>query len=395
MRSLFWLLAVFAAAAGVAVLARLDQGYVRFAYGDWRVETSLLLYAVLSFLAFIAAFAAVRVLQHTLALPSYVRAYRARRHRDKAQAALAAAVQAWLEGRYARAEKEAARAFEGGAAPGLASVVAARAAHELGVPERRELWIGRAQEEGLRGAALLSRAVMSLGERDYGAAREALQSLQGSGARQIATLRLLLRAERGLRHWDEVLRLTTQLTKRDAIPPGVAEEYRVQAHVELLAQAATDRGAFEERWRKVPSRERAIARIAAAAARHALPLGHATLAREALEQALAAEWSPALAAQYGDLPPMEPAARVAEARLRIERAERWLLEREGDAQLLAALGRLCAHAELWGKAQSYLEASLSFGESRATHLELARLLDRLEKNAEAQPHFRRAAELAS
>jgi HemY protein len=92
---------------------------------------------------------------------------------------------------------------------------------------------------------------------------------------------------------------------------------------------------------------------------------------------------------------MEPAARVAEARLRIERAERWLLEREGDAQLLAALGRLCAHAELWGKAQSYLEASLSFGESRATHLELARLLDRLEKNAEAQPHFRRAAELAS
>ncbi len=394
MRSLFWLLAVFAAAAAVAVLSRLDQGYVRFAWGDWRVETSLLFYAVLSLLAFIGAFAAVRIAQHTLALPSYVRAYRVRRHRDKAQAALAAAVQAWLEGRYTRAEKEATRAFEGGAAPGLAAVVAARSAHELGVPERRELWLGRAHEEGLRGAALLSRAVMALGERDYGAARDALKSLQGSGARQIATLRLLLRAERGLRNWEEVLRLTAQLAKRDAIAPGIAEEYRVQAHSELLSQASTDRGAFEERWRKIPSRERAIPRIAAAAARQAMPLGLATLAREALEHALAAEWSPALAAQYGELPAMEAAARGAEARIRIERAERWLLEHEGDAQLLAALGRLCAQAELWGKAQSYLEASLSFGESRATHLELAQLLDQLEKGAEAQPHYQRAAELA-
>jgi len=50
-------------------------------------------------------------------------------------------------------------------------------------------------------------------------------------------------------------------------------------------------------------------------------------------------------------------------------------------------------AELWGKAQHYLEASLAFEESRATHLELARLLDRLARGAEAQRHYRRAAEL--
>ena len=394
MRSLFWLLAVFAAAAAVAVLARLDQGYVRIAYGEWRGETSLLFFAVLALLAFVAAFAAVRILQHTLALPTYVRAYRARRQRDRAQAALAGALQAWLEGRYSRAEKEATRAYDGGAAPGLAAVIAARAAHELGVPERREQWLGRAHEESLRNAAQLSRAVMALGERDYGAARDALKSLQGSGARHIATLRLLLRAERGLRNWEEVLRLTAQLAKRDAIAPGVAGEYRLQAHLELLAQAAAERAAFEERWRRVPANERAIARIATAAVRHALPLGLAELAREALERALAEDWSSALAALYGELPHLEPAARVAEARVRIERAERWLLEHEGDAQLLAALGRLCAHAELWGKAQSYLETSLSFGETSATHLALARLLDRLERGAEAQPHYRRAAELA-
>jgi HemY protein len=50
-------------------------------------------------------------------------------------------------------------------------------------------------------------------------------------------------------------------------------------------------------------------------------------------------------------------------------------------------------AELWGKAQNYLEASLSFGESRAAHQELARIAERDGRAADAQKHFRRAGEL--
>jgi len=50
-------------------------------------------------------------------------------------------------------------------------------------------------------------------------------------------------------------------------------------------------------------------------------------------------------------------------------------------------------AELWGKARSFLEASLSFEETRPVHLELARLAERLGEATSAQRHFRRAAEL--
>ncbi|MDA1117961.1 MAG: heme biosynthesis protein HemY, partial [Proteobacteria bacterium] len=280
-----------------------------------------------------------------------------------------------------------------GVAAGVAAIIAARSAHELGAPERRAQWLERAESSGARAAGLLSQAVMALSERDYAGARDALRSLQGLGARHIAATRLMLRAARGMRDWEEVLRITALLAKRNALSPNLVEEYRVQAHVEVLAQAAEDRGRFEERWRHIAPRERTSARIAAAAARHARTLGLAALSREALEKALAVEWDAALAALYGELPSMEQGARIEEARLRIERAERWLLDQSEDAQLLAALGRLCAHAELWGKAQSYLEASLSFAETRATQLELARLLDRLERGAEAQPHYRRAAEL--
>jgi HemY protein len=191
-----------------------------------------------------------------------------------------------------------------------------------------------------------------------------------------------------------VLRLATQLAKRDAIAPALADEYRTQATVELLQRAATDLGTFERRWRDVPAADRLKPRVALAAARHAVALGRTALAREVLERLLAEEWTPAAVALYGELPrKMEVAERTQEARLRIETAERWLRSRSRDAQLLATLGRLCAQAELWGKAESFLEASLSFEENRTARLELARLAERLGQSEAAARHYRKAAEL--
>ena len=80
----------------------------------------------------------------------------------------------------------------------------------------------------------------------------------------MATTRFLLRAERGAGAWDEVLRLASQLSKRDAISPALAEEYKVQATVELLARSADEAGAFERRWRGIAAADRVQPRIAAA-----------------------------------------------------------------------------------------------------------------------------------
>ncbi len=397
MKSLFWLLAVFATAVALVILGRIDAGYVLFIYPPYRVETSILLFAVAALGSFFILYALLRLLGHALALPATVRAFRASRRRERAQAALASALQAYYEGRYARAEKEAALAFDTGPTPGIAALLAARAAHQMRDFQRRDAWLERAAAVGeeLQAAQLMSRAELALDERDFTAARDALRSLHGSGPRHIATTRMLLRAERGAGAWEEVLRLATQLAKRDAIAPALAEEYKLQATIELLARSADDAAAFERRWRAIAARDQQHPRVAAAAARHATALGKAALARDIIEQALAAEWSPQLVRRYGELPAgLDAAGRATEARVRIERAEQWLLERSRDAELLAALGHLCAEAELWGKAHSFLEASLSFEESRTAHLELARLAERLGQAQEAQRHYRRAAELA-
>jgi HemY protein len=396
MKSLFWLLVVFAAAVTLVLLARVDSGHVMLFYPPWRIEMSMVFFVGAALACFAALYFLFRLVGRALALPATVRAWRARRSRERAHTALAAALQAYYEGRYARAEKEAGIAFEHGPAPGVAALLAARAAHQMRDFERRDRWLERAEGTGeaLQAARLVSRAELALEDRDFAAARDALRNLHGAGPRHVASTRLLLRAERGAGAWDEVLRLASQLSKRDAISPALAEEYKVQATVELLARSADDAGAFDRRWRGIAARDRIQPRIAAAGARHATALGKVALAREILENALAEEWVPTLVALYSDVPLGITEERVAEARTRIERAERWLLERNRDPQLLATLGRLCAHAELWGKARSFLEASLSFEENRAARLELARLAERLGEADEAQRHFRRAAELS-
>jgi HemY protein len=388
---------VFAAAVALVILGRIDAGYVLLIYPPYRIEVSLLLFAIALVAAFVALYAALRLLGHAVSLPRYVRGFRARRRRERAHAALAGALQAYYEGRYERAEKEAGIAFESGPSRALAALLAARAAHQMRDFQRRDRWLERADAGGerLQGAALATRAELALEDRDFVAARDALRNLHGARPRQLATARMLLRAERGAGAWDEVLRLATQLGKRDAIAPALAEEYKVQATIELLGRAATEEAAFERRWRSVDSRDQEHPRVAAAAARHATELGNGRMARAIIERALAAEWSPQLVALYAELPiGMDEEAKRAEAHERIEQGESWLLERARDAQLLATLGRLCTQAGLWGKARSFLEASMSFEESRAVHLELARLAERLGQPTDAQQHYRRAAEIS-
>src|SRR5687767_8924367 len=303
MKSLLWLLAVFAAAVGLVLLARVDSGYVLFIYPPWRVEMSMVLFVVGALIAFFLLYALFRLVGSALVLPVTVRAWRVRRRRERAQAALAAALQAYYEGRYARAEKEAAIAFENGPTPGVAALLAARAAHQMRDFDRRDRWLERADAAGdaLQAARLVSRAELALEDRDFNAAREALRNLHGAGPKHVATTRLLLRAERGAGAWDEVLRLASQLAKRDAISPALADEYKVQATAALPARSPHEAGAFTRLWRRIAAADRVQPRIAAAGARHATALGLARLARDIIENALAAEWAPPLVNLYGEI----------------------------------------------------------------------------------------------
>jgi len=387
MRALIWLIGIFAAAAAVAMLASVNTGYVLMVVPPWRVQLSLNLVIVALLVAFLAAYLVLRLIGKTVELPGRVGAYRERRRKDKAGRALRDALRALFEGRFAQALKHAGAAFSAGERTAMAALVAARAAHAMHDDTRYRIWIGRAaeQDEQSRVARLMTEAELAVEARRFDEAGEHLEHLRRAGHRHIALLRLSLRVATALARWDEVLRLARQLQKHKALSAEQVQPVLRRAHLERMRELAGDGEALANYWKDIPAAELDDRRMVEQAVPMLAEAGQGAIARKTLEKLLDADWDGAVARLYGHCADGDAVACLA-------RAEGWLREHPKDAGLLHALGRLCLAAQLWGKAQSYLEASLNLAPTVETHLALAGLLERLERGGEAQTHYRAAAQ---
>lgn len=389
MRGLFWVIALFAAAVAVAMAGRLNEGYVLIVLPPWRAEVSLNFLIVALAVLFVAFYALLRTLALTLGMPKRVQAYRIRRQREKSGLVFQDAVRLLFEGRFGQALKRAGEAYDAGRAPALAALIAARAAQRLGDPERQQTWLARAKEQDVRNeaAALMLEAEMLNESRRFQEALLALDKLQGKLGRHIAAMRLELRARQGIGDWNGVLKLLRHLDKRNALPQEMVRALANKAHLANLARLEDDVQVVANYLRDLSSDERTPEVVLAGTRRLAM-LG-ATLQAQRLIEGLLEQadedflWQGELLTLYGSLQGGDEMSRIAQA-------ERWLQQRPEDAGLLLALGRMCVRQRLWGKAQSYLEASLAVEDSQAGHLELARLDDRLERVDEANRHYRAA-----
>ncbi len=389
MRAVFWFLVLFGLAVGLAVAARYNEGYALLVLPPYRVQLSLNLLIAALLVAFVLFYILLRMIGHTLRLPMAVHAFRERRKRDKAARALRDAVRFLFEGRYGHAVASATQAHAGAEAPGLAALIAARAARAMRDDKQEREWLERAavEDKDVRTARLMTAAELHYDARRFDLALDSLEQLQKGGQRHIAALRLALRTGQALGRWTEVLRLARQLEKHRALSPEVAASLRYRAHQESIRNLREDPAGLLAYWRQQPEAERRDARLAGAAARALIAAGEADGAQRIIEEQLKGEWSTELAQLYAE-------CRGGDLLGRIAHAEDWLKSQPRDAGLLLALGRLCLQQQLWGKAQSYLEASIAVAPSRTAHIELAELLDQLGRGEQADTHYRAAARMA-
>jgi HemY protein len=390
-RGLFWVLALFAAAVAVALGARMNDGYVLLAVPPYRAEVTLNLFLLVLAVLFLGLYALLRTLSYTFGLPERARRYRAQRSQERAAQVFQDAVRLLFEGRFGQALKKAGEAHAADIAPGLSALIAARAAQRMREAAKQQDWMEKAKASDPRteAATLMLEAEMMIEVRRFDDALTALARLQEKQGRHIAALRLELRARQGVGDWDGVLKLLRQLAKRDALPAEVVRETRTQAHLGNIVRLAGDSPQLINYLRALPVEERGQ-RVVLAAARGLVAADAGGEAQKLIEAVLDAtahdEWQRELLAIYGRLDGAEQMARIA-------RAESWLQQYPDDAMLLKALGRMCIRQRLWGKAQSYLEASLAIEPTPQAHLELARLFDQLERTDEANKHYRASAQL--
>jgi len=311
-----------------------------------------------------------------------VRAFYRGRSEARARAAFNEALINYFEGRFGRAERAAATALKAGESPALSAILAARAAHGMRAFAARDKYLARSgaspsEEDDMK---VMAQAEMLLDERRY---YDALDVLRKLPEKHTAALRLELRAQQMAMNWERVLALIPQLEKRRVFERPVVAQLRRQAVIESVKRKAVDAKSLREYWDRLPADDKYEPRVAAAAAQSFVALGACRDAHRIVEEGLERQWDAALLSVYSECLGQDVTQQL-------ERAELWLHRHPRDAVLLLILGRLCAHQGLWGKARSYLEASLSIESTHSAHLELGRLLEREGKPAEAAAEYQKA-----
>jgi HemY protein len=389
MRFAAWAIVLTSVAVGIALLLLNSTGYVVIFSGRQRIELSLNLLLLIIVGGYLGFYALARLVATLLAIPSRVRAYREERTRTRLRQSLSDSLLAFFQGRYASAERSAAAALMGEETKGVAAIIAARSAHELGRFNERERFLDHAKGSApdVDQARLTTLADLLVSQGRHEEALAVLKDLSARDGRNLRLLRLRLQAEQAMRQWDAVLDTVDALAKLGGIGPAEAATARRAAHLGNLARDSQDADALTAYWKQLPAEMRNDAIVAATAARYHLALGNAAAAQAIVEQALEREWNPALVALYGE-------AAGEDALPQIERGEKWLRAHARDPALLLALGKLCMRQGLWGKAQSYIEASIALEPTHDGHMTLAALMERIGKPQEAVLHFRKSAELA-
>lgn len=404
MRAILWFLGLVILAVSLALLAQLNPGNVVVFVPPYRVDLSLNLCLLGLALIFGLSYIGLRALGTLRRLPQQAKIWRQTRHAQQAAVAMRAALQAFYEGRFAKAERMAQQAAQQAEWTALANILSARAAQRMQEFARAEQALNALHAKGdpkthpesnagvaqFRTAVLMTRAEMQLDQRNPEAALESIDELNRRGARHIAALRVAVRAHQLAGNWREVLRHLRILAKREALHPVALQQMRLNAYRKLLLEEQTNPEGLLALWRSFPAVERQHPGVAAAAARSLLAAQLPLAAAHALEDALNVEWDAELIRLYAACASADMAAN----RHLLEQAEKWQQHHPSDAALLATLGKLCLHVQLWGKARGYLAHALKLAPRADTHLALAHLAEATEDATSAAQHYKAAAELA-
>ncbi|HEY8622503.1 MAG TPA: heme biosynthesis HemY N-terminal domain-containing protein [Casimicrobiaceae bacterium] len=393
MRFLFWFLLLAIAAVVVALAVKLNAGYALLVAPPYRIELSLNLLLILLAGGFFSLYLVIRIITRTIQMPRKVRIWRRQQKLDRARAKQDGAVVALLEGRYGKARQQAQEALAIPGSSGLNAIVAARAALDVRDFEGAEALLNRpdAQASSLAVPRLMLSAESALEQGQPQESLRVLDALRKEAGMHTAALRLELRALQAARRWTDIPPLLDQLVRRKVFDAAQAEHVRVSAHSEQLKLLAHDAAGLRDYWGRLADATKAHPKIARAAARSFMQLGGEPgvgVAADILAQSLAREWNSDLVELYGE-------CRLGDATRQLEQAERWLASHHQDAVLLRVLGTLCQRQQLWGKAQTYLEASLGVDNTWRAHLALGEMLGRLGRDAEANAHFVAALKLAT
>lgn len=292
------------------------------------------------------------------------------------------------EGKLAHGERLLTRGARRSGAPLMNYLAAARLAHQQNDADRRDGWLQLAfeQEPAAADAVLLAQAEMQMDDQAFDKALATLGRIREHNPRHGQALKLLAALYWRRKEWRPLVDLLPALRAVPPLPPEKLNRWTTDAFEALLADPSLDEAGVGRLWDEVPKALRRDPRLVLARARALARCGAAAVADAEIRRALRDQWDAGLIRLYGEL-------QLPEVAQQLKNAEVFLRERPEDPDLLLAVGRLSYRNQLWGKARSYLETSLSIRPTAETCEALGQLLQRIGDKEAAAKAFQRGLAL--
>ncbi|MFC1774448.1 heme biosynthesis HemY N-terminal domain-containing protein [Pseudomonadota bacterium] len=384
-----WLLLALATLVGsvaVALVALPDPGYVLLGYGKYSVETSLLVFVVVIGLVFLG----LRALASVWRVPVRVQRWGRRRRALRLQQWFDSGTLELIEGRFERAERRFARLLKSNQAPLQAYLSAAQAAGSLGADERRDAYLQLAQQRLPQAevSILINQAELQLADGQSDQAQTTLTRLRALAPHSNQTLRLLMQLWLQQQNWQKLRELLPELRRSQVIDHQQWHRLAIQVYRERIAEfaSATDIEGLNAGWKQLPPPVQQDAGLLAVYVEQLVRLGSHSQAAELVRNQLALSWDERLVYLYGDVQESDSAAQQSVA-------EKWLAQHADDGVLLLTLGKISLRMQLWGKARSYLEASINARPDAESYRLLAGLLEQLDEPEQAAECYRQGLKL--
>jgi len=366
-RGLYLAVALLAGALLAGLLLH-DPGRVAVSSYGYLIDMSL----PVAVLLIIGIYALVKLLMRVINIGTRNTAERMARQRQRSQDELNRGLIEFSAGNWVEAEQILTRSAYGAAVPLVHYLAAARAAELQGALSRRDEWLAKALDVAPteRAAIHVTQAEMLLRHNQTNAALATLEQLDASGHQNARGLMLLARIYRQQGNWQLLKALEPRLRNTSGIPAAAIDEVLAQVYLDMLKAAGTakNRTQLAQAWRDVPKSMSERPDVVVAYARAAMACDNHNLAERELRELLNSQWDEAPILAYGELEIDEPL-------MLLQHLEKWLNERPQDPVLLFTCARCCIRNELYGKARSYLEASVGIKPRLETYQMLAQLLE--------------------
>lgn len=395
-RLLYALLISAITIAGFTMYKQNDLGHVSLSFAGFTFESNLVVFTAAFLCGLFAILLFIKILQGIAVCFVYFGSHRRKRLAEKARSALSQGLIEYAEGRFKSAEKILLQYVKYSDNRLLVYLTAARAAQQLGAHDRRDEYLRLAHhDKPVADVAIgLTKAELQLAHSQNEQALATLTKLNEQSPNHTYVITLLANTYKHLHDWDRLYNLLPQLKKYGNLSAESFLSFEINVCKGQLSNCAkkirhenSTPLSLISLWKESPHHLKALPDVVEHYAKQLISINADADAEQTLRQYLNKNWQESTIILYSEL-------QFPVNNKHLEMAESWLKEHPHNAYLLFALGKICITRSLWGKARTYLEASIAVNPMPENYLKLARLLEEhMNEAAAAQEYYRQGLHL--